>query len=737
MLEYNQGSRINARELACAGTGVLSPAVIRRFAPALILALAALRAGAAAPVAPAGSAGSAALSSSDLLGDDSTFNMDTGDSAFRGHARWKGRWRGADILLTADEIRLIRRTETLIATGNVTLTDGDERLLADRVEYNRLDGHFSAVNLRIGRFPVYIQGAYAEGTLKEITIRNAVISYTEPGRWKPSARADTIIYSPGRYVRTISALIGLGGTVFIPIASLSQDLNDAITARYFTFSAGYRSTLGPILDIGFHVPVVPDVKVGGDLGLFLKRGAMIGPSATYSSPEGTDDLSGFFRSGYIHDYGQRTTDILDNPVPADRGFAEWQHRQQVTENITFDADVNWWRDSEIIRDFRPKEFYPVQEPDSTLEAVYSGQNYFASVFARLQPDKFEPVQARLPELRFDLLPTAIGAGFYERFSASAASLIEQPPGGGPDLASNRLDAFYGLSRPISPTRWFTFTPVAGGRITDYLDTKGASLSGGTVRALGELGFDTQLRMSGTFDYKNPVWGIDGLRHLLTPVLSYRYIPDANAGQRYIPEIDRQSFTTYLQPLELGDLRSIDQLEPKNTLRIGLENTLQTRQAGYGSTDLARLNLFEDLNFRPGPGDPDHSDVHAEVAFTPAHWIDFEGTEVFSPTASRLREFDSGLTLRDGDQRTLQLASDFVRHEDDDYLCNYIEKINEQFSGLILLEYGARQHRFNQRSIGLVQILSNTWRIKYLFTYNGGPNKEGPLDFQVDVEAIRF
>jgi LPS-assembly protein len=731
---------VHARELACVGAGVLAAAVICRIAIALVAALAVLRAGAAAPEKAAPATPHAAASeavSGEVTGDESTTNIDTGETSVRGHAAWEGRWRGSDFLLTADEIRELQRANTVVAIGNVTLTSSDERVLADRLEYNRLTGHFLAQNVRIGRFPVYIQGVSAEGTLQEITIHKAVISYTEPGRWKPSAKADTIVYSPGRYVRTVSALIGLSGAEFIPISSLRQDLNDAMTANYFTFDAGYRSTLGPILDVGFHVPVMPDFRAGGDLGLYLKRGAMIGPSGTYASPDGSGDMSGFLHSGYIHDYGQRTTDILNQPVPADRGYAEWQHRQQVTDDLTFDANINFWSDSEILRDFRPKEFYPIQEPDNTLEAVYSSQNTFASVFARLQPDKFEPVQARLPELSFDLLPTAIGAGFYERFEASAVSLLEDPPGGGPELASDRLDAFYGLSRPISPTPWFTFTPVAGGRITDYLDTRGASLSGGYFRALGELGFDTQLRTSGTFDFKSPIWGIDGLRHLLTPVISYRYIPDANAGQPYIPEIDRQSFTTYLQPLELGDLRSIDQLEPENTLRLGLENTIQTRQAGYGSTDLLRFNAFDDLNFRPGPGDPDHSDIHAEIAFTPAHWIDFEGAIVFSPASFKLREFDSGLTLRDGDTRTLQLASDFVRHEDDDYLVNFRQKFNEQFSGLILVEYGARLHQFNQRSIGLVQNLSNTWSIKYLFTYNGGPNKEGPIDFQVDVEAIRF
>lgn len=673
-----------------------------------------------------------------MTGDQFTVDLNTGQTTFTGHARWTGKWKGSNFLLTADEIQDLQRANTIVAIGNVTVTTSDQRLLADRLEYNRVNGNFTAQNIRVGRYPVYIQGESAEGTLDEVTIHKAIISYTEPGRWKPSAKADTIIYSPGRYVRTISALVGMGGAEFIPIASLRQDLNDAFTGSYFTFEAGYRSTLGPIAGVGFHVPVEPNVKAGGDFTLFAKRGPMIGPSGTYSSPDGSDDMSGFLSSGFIHDYGVRGTDILNNPVPADRGNVEWQHRQQITDDLTFAADINWWSDSEVLRDFRPKEFYPIQEPDNTLEAVYSAQDAFASVFTRLQLDKFEPVQERLPELSYVLAPIAIGGGFYERIEASAASLIEDPPGGGQELASNRLDAFYGISRPISPSNWLTVTPVVGTRITDYTDTQGASLPGGYLRALGEFGFDAQLRMSGTFDYKNPVWGIDGLRHLLTPILSYRYIPNANAGQEYIPEIDRISYSTYLQPLELGDLRSIDQLEPENTLRMGVENTIQTRgDDGYGSRDLIKFDVLEDLNFHPGPADPAHSDVHTELSFTPAHWIDFGAATVFSPMGFTLNEFDSGLTLRDGDTRFLQLASDFVRHEDDDYLLNFHQKINEQYTGLILMEYGARQHQFNQRSIGVIQNLSDTWKIEYLLTYNGGPNKEGPLDFQVNVEAIRF
>ena len=101
--------------------------------------------------------------------------------------------------------------------------------------------------------------------------------------------------------------------------------------------------------------------------------------------------------------------------------------------------------------------------------------------------------------------------------------------------------------------------MAGARVTHYADTVGAVTAGGYTRTLGEVGFDTALRASGTFDYQNAQWDINGLRHLFTPRLSYRYIPEADRGRARIPQIDRQTFSTYLPPLGLGETRNIDAL----------------------------------------------------------------------------------------------------------------------------------------------------------------------------------
>ncbi|MGH7995239.1 MAG: LPS assembly protein LptD [Opitutaceae bacterium] len=650
-------------------------------------------------------------------------------------------WRQGPLLVTADTLRYDHRYNVVIAAGHVTMTRGHERLLADYLEYHRADGSFFARNIRVTpRYPIVIQGKSAEGRGRQITVYDAVVTYTDPGRWKPSIKAHEIVYAPGHYLKTVRSALGLSGMEFVPLGSISQNLNAAISESILSFDLGYRSSLGAIFGAGVHYPVTADGRVGGNLTWFTKRGLMAGPAFSYTDPD--DNVQDVLTSGFIEDHGPRLDDLFGDPIPEGRGYVSWEHQQSIDGGAwTIDGEFNWWEDSDVIRDFYPKQFYPVQTPDSFLEALYSGQDDFAWAFARYQPDDFVDVQERLPEIGYALAPIAIGGGFYERLSASAASLEEIPPEGGPTLSDQRLDTFYELSRPIAfgPGSSATFTPIIGGRLTDYADTRGQADadSDGYLRALGEIGFDATAEASGTFGYTNPTWDIDGLRHLVEPEISYRFVPNANEGADRIPQIDVPTFTTYLAPLDLGDVRALDQLEPVNTLRLGVQNILQTRDSGYGSRNLIDLTVTDDLNFTRTPQEPDFSDVHTELALTPAHWVEFDLAQIFSPRTFNQREFDSTLVLRNGDDWTLQLASDFLKHEDNAYLVSYSQRINEQYEATVLLEYDARLRAFPERAFGIVQNLVNTWRVKYLLTLNGGPNREGRLGMQVEADVVRY
>ncbi|WP_158277508.1 LPS assembly protein LptD [Opitutus sp. ER46] len=708
-----------------------------------------------------------------LSADRTDYLLATDETALIGHAEL----REGDLLVTADEFRFKGQQgtnpETITASGHVVYTRGPLRILADRVVFHRVERTFTAENIRLGSFPYYIEGASASGARDTVTVHQARISYGEPGPWQPTARAEQITLNPEtRQVRSARTQLGIGGVQPVPFPKFEQNLSDPLWSL-LTFSGGYRGSLGAFVDLGLHLPVTPGLRLGGDVGYYTERGLLAGPSGSYSSPTDPARLRGSFQSGYINDHGDKKTDLLGRAVPENRAFFEWQHQQQISETVTLNGQFNWWRDSEVLRDFRPREFFPVQQPDSFVELTHAGENLFASAFARFRPNSFQVVQQRTPELRVDLLPMPIGGGFYERFNASIAFLRETPlpdpqtglasmpanelPAAGAflypaeqhwsshpyagsaiqELQSTRMDAYYALTRPISSGDWFALTPVAGGRVTHYMNTRGAAKAGPYTRVLGEVGADAELHASGTFAYRNEAWKIDGLRHLFTPRISYRYIPQADKGRAYIPPIDRESFSTYLPPLGLGDVRSIDDLQPTHTLRLALLNTLQTRDAGYGSRDLLRLNVANDFRFKRAPGERDVSEIHAEFAAMPARWLEVGVYNSFAPQTFTLREFNSGVTVRNGDAWSVRFGNSFFRHQLEDYVVDGRARLNENFDVLTQVRYDQRKHRFTEQTYGVVQNLANMWRISYLVSFYSGRQRESGFGFSIQVDTVRF
>ena len=665
-----------------------------------------------------------------VTADDTTFDITTGEAVLRGHPRIAY----GPTLLLADELRYNQVGTLVIASGHFSITSGAVRLLAAAGTYNLATGSFTLTDVRAGEPPLYVTAATAAGTRARMTLTNAVVTYNEPGPFAPTLSADQIIYEPGRRIMGEHGHLGLGDYSLFALPKFDRPFDQSLIS-YFTTRVGYRHNLGAYVDFGLHVPVWPGINLGADLGEYTARGVMFGPSGSYQFKSAGAEITGSFSSGFINDHGDKKTDLLGRPVPEERGYFEWRHLQTIDDHLTLTGHFFWWKDSEVVRDFRPDRFYPVQQPDSFLEGVYAGNNYYLDLFTRLAPNNFEIVQQRLPEIRFDLLPVPIGGGFHERFNASFAVLQEDPLLTGSTLRSDRFDTFYAVDRPITPTEWLTITPVAGGRLTYY-----AKATGGRdtyTRWLGEVGADAELHASGVFDYRNELWKTDGLRHLLTPKLSYRYIPEADKGQSFIPQIDREVFSTNLEPLDLGSIRNLDQLHGTNTLRFGLDNVLQTRDANYGSRDLLTFNLAADLNFSMQPARQRWSDVYTGLSLTPAPWLRFELFQRLSTQRLNLKELNTGLELFDRDWWTLRLSSNYLQDQIEQYLLEYDRRLNEVWKGFARLRYDARATRWDELSFGLRQNLRNTWNVRYEVSWYQGRQREGSFSLSVVADLIRF
>lgn len=662
--------------------------------------------------------------------DYTNFDLGTGLGEARGHAQIQY----GSALLLADEFLFNQNTGLVTATGHFIITSGADRLLAESGSYNLTTGVFSLSNLRAGEPPFYVTAAAAAGTRAKMTLTDAIVTYTEPGTFAPTLKADRLVYEPGKRITGKTGRLGLGNFRLLTLPKFDRPVAEPIIP-YLTARVGYRHNLGAYVDLGLHVPVWPGIDLGGDIAEYTARGLMAGPSGTYHLAPDGEEITGSFRSGFLDDHGNRGVDLLGRPVPEERGFFEWSHQQTIGDRLTITGEFNWWKDSEILRDFHLNDFRAVQQPDSFFESVYAGDNYSLDLFTRLAPNNFESVQQRLPELRFDLLPTPIGAGFYERFNSSFAALQEDSLFSGPTLRSDRFDVFYSVDRPIMPTDWLSVTPVAGGRLTYYAKAVGGRSN--YTRWLGEVGADAALRASGVFDYHSQLWGIDGLRHLLTPKLSYRYIPEAERGQAYIPPIDRQVFSTYLQPVDLGNMRNIDSLHGTHVLRLSLDNVLQTRAADYGSRDLIDFNLASDLNLSTRPGQRRWSDLYTELSVTPATWLRLELFQRLSSRTFALHELNTGVELFDHDWWSLRLSSTYLQQQIEEYFLEFDHRVNEVWKGFARVRYDGRTNRWNELSFGLRQSLQNTWNVRYEVSWYHGQQREASFGLNLMVDLIRF
>lgn len=665
-----------------------------------------------------------------------------------------------DVVLYADEISYHNTEQVAVARGNVILIRGAIRLVADELTYRLADQTYTVGRFRVGQGPVLASGAGAEGTREKLVVSDATVTIGEPDALSPTLRARTLSYTeaPNKddsVARVEGARLGIGNTTLLPLPTLSE------TPRNPSFvsaqaKAGYSGKLGAELDLSATTAVNDWLNVGGDLGIFTKRGVLLGPIGNYDSLRG-DGLGahGKFRTGFIVDQGDTGTDIRGDTIHDERGYIEWQHHQAIAPGTTVSGQLNYWSDSYVTRDFRPDSFNDLQTPDTWFEAAKTGDNFVVSLFSRVRVNDYTLFQERLPELRFDGLPVEIGGGIYHRINASVAILKQTDPITDLTLRSQRADLYYGAYRPFTPREWFAFTPTIGGRVTHYNTTAAGSPDGQYTRALGEIGFDSKVwETSATWDYKNQRWAIDGLRHIITPTVAYRLSPTADVGRGSIPAIDDDPFNTYLRPLGLADRRDIDRLPALNTVRLGLENTLQTRDKTHGSRDLVRLNLALDQHLdpeaarddRPSSNSPaggrDQSDAHTFLALTPARWLRYD---LYSRTiiqSSTLQELNTGLTFNDSDIWSLRIGTHFLddassARKIQEYTVSYGLRLNEIYSLLARLRFDSRTGDITEQGLTLNQRVSRFWTLQYAFTAYDGERREDDLGISVSVESAGF
>jgi LPS-assembly protein len=668
-----------------------------------------------------------------VLTADSPLKIDlqTRETVARDNARlvW-GKWT-----LTADEVRFNQTTRVARATGHVIVSRVGFRLLADSVTYDLKTEHLEMFGFRFGQPPLHASGRHAFGDAEKITFEDVDLVYGDPGILAPRGSAAKLILFKDEHLEAEGLRLAIGSIPIAAATGIARPLE--LPELHWETRTGYDSELGVQLGVGAYLPTAKGFFPGGSVDIFTSRGLLFGPGARYDAALGNSTLSGSTDLAYIRDSGERGSDSLGRPIDKDRWFWNWEHIQRSGDRWTLNGELNWWSDSAVYRDFRDDLFDRNHDPDNFLEASWNGSSYVLSAFTRFRPNDFQIVPERLPEIRFDLLPTPLAdTGALLEVRASAAALVERSLDDTlPDRHADRFDVYTGLSRTLKVARGVTVTPVVGGRLTHY-----ARVDGGRddyTRWLGEVGFDARLRASRVQELKNPLWGIDGLRHVIEPRIEYRFVPSANKGRAFIPEIDRPAFLTQMQPLGLADRRDIDALGKIDTVRFAVANVLEARRADYGSRQLLRFDLATDFTFDAPAGERDFSDVQAELQLTPADWLEWWFFLRFDPEDPNLREFNTRLVLVDAEAWKLGIDGDYLQDDIEQVQVFGRYAVNEANEFFGAVRYDAREHRFNEIQAGIATRLAQNWQLRAGVSFRDGPRRESSFGLKLDLRFIAF
>jgi len=663
--------------------------------------------------------------------------------------------------IRADRITYYQDYALADANGNVSITRDGGRLIADRLSFDANENIFSVDILRTGQWPYYISGVTAGGTTDHTSIQGVTIYYGDPSPFGLSVSSDDVRYvksdegDGSEYVSMGGATFRIGSVPFFYLPGYRHYLSDA--PYMIDANAGLGSELGFYVQTTTLFPVTSWLRAGANLDYYSKRGLLAGPTAQYAYNSSTQSIVGAISTGAIDDQGSRTVrdvDIFGRQIDSTRGFAEWRHKHHIGERFTGTASLSYWSDSEVTRDFRDDIFSDHQRPDNFAEAVYAGDNYLVSAFGRFRPNDFQLVQERMPEVRFDLLPIPIfNTGAYHRASASYVQLREDFDNNTPLIAvegeSDRFDLTYRIERPFLLTDWLTFTPLAGARFTQYENqqidgffrpTAVSPLDDNFSRDIYEVGFDLEARAYASYPTINKTWGIDGLRHLVRPVLRYRYFSDPDDVNE-IATIDRQVFDLQRPLLDLSDLRNVDQISETHLVRLGVENLFQTRAKDYGSRTLAALNFYQDILFEKnirydGDKEDTFNATWVELVLNPAPWLKFDLASRFKTESLTLEELRTRTTIKSGEVWEVGFSTDLLNKRIDQYRIDFIYRINERYAFLTDVNFDADAGQFTKLRFGLRTRIGNTWELLYAITFREDARRESDVEFQIQLRLAQ-
>jgi LPS-assembly protein len=463
---------------------------------------------------------------------------------------------GGDVTIVADSLEQIGAENRFVAVGNVEITRGTSRLIADRVEINRdtgdaiaqgsvvfydgenqLTGQRIDYNLKTGTGVVYQADARAPPyyritgesmeRLGESVYRVRRGSFTtcedESPPW--SFRFGTATADLEDFVWGTNASFWVKNVPLIPFfpffaAAIRRERQTGFLFPKF----GSNSSKGLYAEVPFYWAISDSQDLTVAPLIYTDRGPGLTADYRYLLSE---DHRGRVRGFLLH----------ESEFHGDtRGVAAISHDWRLGRGWRFTADINAVTDDDVFRDYGdPIQQRSAQRVESNvfLTKSWESWNLVGNLFWYQDLTESRPVELhRLPDINLVGVRQPVPGlpGVLYETEASYVHFMREVGSDG-----SRLDFHPRLSRPFSAGGVVTVTPYVGGRLTGYDTTvTGFRAARGVdepieitendvrLRRLVEAGTDVEMNISRVYPMDGR-WGYDSVLHSIEPRVRYGWV----------------------------------------------------------------------------------------------------------------------------------------------------------------------------------------------------------------------
>jgi len=519
--------------------------------------------------------------------------------------------------LVADRVELNRATGEAIAQGKAVFFDGQDRLVGERIDFNLNTG--TGVVYKGATFvpPYYHLSADRMDRLGDgvYSIRQGLFTTCEGDdpAWSfkmGSAQAD--LESSISASDTSFLVKGVPLIPYVPF--FAAPLRNERQSGFLFPEFGTNSRYGFLTRTPYYWAINESQDLTATMDVYSKRG--IGVDIDYRYMFARDDYGELKAFGVNESF---LTSRQSKGLPENRGYSQFQHAWQVMPSLSVKIDSDVTSDDNIFKTYAYRTADRVKQRADTNVTVtqrWETVNFVGRVYWYQDLTQARAVELqRAPELKLTSVrqPLPGTTGLLYEGQASFTNFIREI-----GTAGIRADFHPRFYLPIPVAGLFTMTPYAGGRLTLYnREVVGVKTSLGPAILADPVTIDDtratlRLRQQEEFGLlvesrASRVYNLDGtgsiaaLQHVIEPRANIIEIRGLN--QKANPQFDPGGGPTAGIDPGYEARTGIDAINKANEVTYSIANHLNARTTSGANEEavrweLARMTLSQTYNFLP-------------------------------------------------------------------------------------------------------------------------------------------